>query len=134
MIWEAGGDNKADSALYPHLDNIIKGIKASDKRHLWARHFETAQGTNWSSGDSLYTKYIDVDGLYDFTESALGRDTPQYKTEIEHYGKGKMIFQLDQSYEHDIPHGPDNENEQWIRRKNYDGLLSGLRGPQLRPD
>ncbi len=133
MIWEAGGDNKADSALYPHLDNIIKGIKASDKRHLWTGHFETAQGTNWSSGDSLYTKYINIDGLYAFTESSMGRDTPQYKTEIERYGKGKMIFQLDQSYEHDIPHSADNENEQWIRRKNYDGLLSGCAGTSFCP-
>src|SRR6185437_8778820 len=49
------------------------------------------------------------------------------------YGKGKMIFQLDQSYEHDIPHGNDNENPQWIRRKNYDGLLSGCAGTSFCP-
>jgi hypothetical protein len=133
MIWVAGGDNKGDSALYPHMDNIIRGIKEADKRHLWTGHFESAQGTNWSSGNKLYAKYMDIDGLYDFTESALGKDAPQYKTELEHYGKGKMIFQLDQSYEHDIPHGPDNEDAQWIRRKNYDGLLSGCAGTSFCP-
>ncbi|MGZ3814552.1 MAG: apiosidase-like domain-containing protein [Mucilaginibacter sp.] len=133
IIWEAGGDNKGDSALYEHMDNIIQGIKQADKQHLWTGHFESAEGTNWSTGDKLYAKYIDIDGLYDFTESALGKDAPQYKTELEHYGKGKMIFQLDQSYEHDIPHGADNENPQWIRRKNYDGLLSGCAGTSFCP-
>jgi len=115
------------------MDNIIKGIKEWDKHHLWTGHFESAQGTNWSSGNKLYSKYMDLDGLYDFTESALGKDAPQYKTELGHYGKGKMIFQLDQSYEHDIPHGEDNENPQWIRRKNYDGLLSGCAGTSFCP-
>ncbi|HAL82533.1 MAG TPA: hypothetical protein DCO83_10095 [Mucilaginibacter sp.] len=133
IIWVAGGDNKGDSALYGHMNNIIKGIKEWDKHHLWTGHFEPAQGTNWSSGNKLYSKYIDIDGLYDFTESALGADAPQYKTELSHYGKGKMIFQLDQSYEHDIPHGEDNENPQWIRRKNYDGLLSGCSGTSFCP-
>jgi len=133
IIWVAGGDNKGDSVLFPHMDNIIRGIKKFDKHHLWTGHFESAQGTNWSAGNKLYAKYININGLYDFTESALGHDTPQYKTELEHYGKGKMIFQLDQSYEHDIPHGNDNENPQWIRRKNYDGLLSGCAGTSFCP-
>jgi len=133
IIWVAGGDNKGDSALYGHMDYIIQGIKEFDKRHLWTGHFESAQGSNWPSENYFYRKYIDLDGLYDFTESALGKDTPQYKTELEHFGKSRMIFQLDQSYEHDIPHGPDNEDPQWIRRKNYDGLLSGCAGTSFCP-
>lgn len=39
-----------------------------------------------------------------------------------------MNIQLDQSYEHDAPHYADNENYHWIRRKRYDGLLSGCTG------
>jgi hypothetical protein len=133
IIWVAGGDNKGDSVWFRHMNSIIQGIKQSDGRHLWTGHFESAQGTNWSAGNKLYAKYMSINGLYDFTESALGSDTPQYRTELEHYGKGRMIFQLDQSYEHDIPHGNDNENPQWIRRKNYDGLLSGCTGTSFCP-
>jgi Putative collagen-binding domain of a collagenase len=44
-----------------------------------------------------------------------------------------MLLQLDQSYEHDTPHAPDNENAQWIRRKNYAGLLSGCAGTSFCP-
>jgi hypothetical protein len=44
-----------------------------------------------------------------------------------------MLLQLDQSYEHDVPHASDNENEQWIRRKNYAGLLSGCAGTSFCP-
>lgn len=133
IIWVAGGDNNADSLLYPHMDNIISGIKKFDNRHLWTGHFNTSQGTNWSTGNRLYTKYIDIDGLYAFEEKTLGTDAPQYKTELAHYGKGRMIIQLDQSYEHDIPHSADNEDPQYIRRKNYDGLLSGCAGTSFSP-
>ncbi len=133
IIWVAGGDNNGDSTLKPHMDNIIQGIKESDKKHLWTGHFESKQGTNWPSENPLYTKYINIDGLYAFVEKDLGKDAPQYKTELEHFGKGKMIFQMDQSYEHDIPHVADNENPQWIRRKNYDGLLSGCTGTSFCP-
>jgi hypothetical protein len=133
IIWVAGGDNKADQPLFDHMNNIIKGIKESDPLHLWTGHFESAQGTNWSTGNILYSSYMDIDGLYDFTESSLGIDSPQYKTELNQYIRGRMIFQLDQSYEHDIPHGPDNENPQWIRRKNYEGLLSGCAGTSFCP-
>ncbi|HVS93765.1 MAG TPA: DUF4038 domain-containing protein [Mucilaginibacter sp.] len=133
IIWEAGGDNPCDSPLYRHMDNIIQGIKQYDPGHLWTGHFESAYPTNWSSGNKLYAKYIDIDGLYDFEEKNLGPDTPQYKTELERYGKGRMIFQLDQSYEQDIPHGKDNTGYQVIRRKNYDGLLSGCAGTSFSP-
>lgn len=133
LIWVAGGDNKGDSSLNAHMENIIQGIEESDTRHLWTGHFESKQGTNWSTDNELYAKYIDIDGLYDFVESNLGTDGPQYKTELRRYGKGKMIFQLDQSYEHDIPHSADNENPLWIRRKNYDGLLSGCAGTSFCP-
>ncbi|HMH35046.1 MAG TPA: DUF4038 domain-containing protein [Puia sp.] len=133
IIWVAGGDNPGAAPWYNHMKNIIDGIKQSDPLHLWTGHFESAQGTNWPSENSLYASYIDVDGLYDFTESSLGSDAPQYKTELKKYGRGKMIFQLDQSYEHDIPHGSDNEDHQWMRRKNYDGLLSGCAGTSFSP-
>ena len=133
IIWEAGGDNRGDSLLYPHLDNIIQGIKEFDDKHLWTGHFESAWPTNWSSGNKLYARYIDLDGLYDFEEKNLGNDTPQYKTELERYDKWRMIFQLDQSYEQDIPHGKDNSDYQIIRRKNYDGLLSGCAGTSFSP-
>jgi len=133
IIWLAGGDNNGEGALYPHLDNIIQGIKTFDKGHLWTGHFDAAPGTGWPTASKLYGKYIDIDGLYDFTESTLGKDVVQYQSELAQYKKGKMIFQLDQSYEHDIPHGEDNENYQWIRRKNYDGLLSGCAGTSFSP-
>jgi hypothetical protein len=133
LIWVAGGDNRGSGDLFSHMNNIILGIKESDQMHLWTGHFESAQGTNWSTGNALYAHYMDLDGLYDFTESSLGLDSPQYKTELERNGRGEMIFQLDQSYEHDIPHSSDNENPQWIRRKNYDGLLSGCTGTSFCP-
>lgn len=133
IVWVAGGDNKGDSTLNAHMENIIQGIEESDTRHLWTGHFESKQGTNWSTDNELYAKYIDIDGLYDFVEPDLGKDAPQYKTELKRYGKGKPIFQLDQSYEHDIPHAADNENPLWIRRKNYDGLLSGCAGTSFCP-
>jgi hypothetical protein len=53
---------------------------------------------------------------------------PQYVSELKQYKKGKMIMQLDQSYEHTKPYYADNENYQWMRRKVYDGLLSGCAG------
>src|SRR5665213_787774 len=133
IIWVAGGDNKGDSTLQTHMENIIQGIEESDTKHLWTGHFESKQGTNWSADNALYAKSIDINGLYDFVESDLGKDGPQYKTELAHYGKGKVILQLDQSYEHDIPHSADNENPQWIRRKNYGGLLSGCAGTSFCP-
>jgi len=133
IIWVAGGDNNGEGPLFIHMNNIISGIRKWDKHHLWTGHFDSSPGTNWSTGNPLYAKYMDLDGLYDFTESSLGNAAPQYKTELMRYLRGKMIFQLDQSYEHDIPHVADNENHQWIRRKNYDGLLSGCAGTSFSP-
>jgi hypothetical protein len=133
IIWVAGGDNSADSLLYTHMDNIIQGIKNFDQVHLWTGHFDSSWPTDWSSGNKRFAKYINVDGLYDFEEKNLGARAPQYKTELEHYGMGHVIFQLDQSYEQDIPHGPDNTDYQIIRRKNYDGLLSGCAGTSFSP-
>jgi hypothetical protein len=133
IIWVAGGDNKGDSTLHDHMENIIQGIEESDTRHLWTGHFESKRGTNWSLDNPLYAKYMDIDGLYDFVESDLGKDGPQYKSELNRFGKGKVLIQLDQSYEHDVPHSADNENEQRIRRKNYDGLLSGCAGTSFCP-
>jgi len=133
IIWEAGGDNKGAGELNVHMKNIILGIKESDQDHLWTGHFESGEGTNWSKGNPLYESYMDINGLYAFVEENLGSEGPQYRTELAKYSLGKMIFQLDQSYEHDIPHGPDNEDYQWIRRKNYDGLLSGCAGTSFSP-
>jgi hypothetical protein len=133
IIWLAGGDNRGEGKLATHTDAIFSGIREYDRQHLWTGHFDSAMPTNWSSGSLLYGKYMDIDGLYDFTESSLGEEGPQYKTELAHYGRGKMIFQLDQSYEHDIPHGADNEDPRWIRRKNYQGLLSGCTGTSFSP-
>jgi len=133
IIWVAGGDNSAGDLLYPHMDNIIRGIKKFDPAHLWTGHFDSSWPTDWSSGNKRFAKYINVDGLYDFEEKNLGAHAPQYKTELQHYGKGRVIFQLDQSDEQDIPHGPDNTDYQIIRRKNYDGLLSGCAGTSFSP-
>jgi hypothetical protein len=129
IIWVAGGDNDGRDSLFGHMTNIIKGIKEFDKGHLWTGHFSSI----WATRNQLYASYIDIDALYDFTESALQGDTPQYRTTLNQYALGKMIFQIDQSYEHDIPHSADNENPQWIRRKNYDGFLSGCSGTSFCP-
>jgi len=131
IIWIAGGDNSATGELNAHLDTIIKGIKHFDKSHLWTGHFESTN--TWSTSNTLYAKYIDIDGLYEWVETDLGKNAPQYNADLKQYAKGKMIIQLDQSYEHDIPHKEDNENYQWIRRKNYDGLLSGCAGTSFSP-
>jgi hypothetical protein len=131
IIWVAGGDNNGEGTLYNHMDTIILGIKHFDQRHLWTGHF--ASDNTWSTLNRLYAKYIDIDGLYDWVEADLGTRAPQYNADLKQYAKGKMIFQMDQSYEHDIPHKDDNENYQWIRRKNYDGLLSGCAGASFSP-
>ncbi|MHB1920887.1 MAG: apiosidase-like domain-containing protein, partial [Chitinophagaceae bacterium] len=133
IIWVAGGDNNGRGKLFPYMNNMIRGIREYDPQHLWTGHFDCAPGTTWSVDNPLYRKYMDIDGLYAFTESALGKEGPQYRSEDREYMLGKMIIQLDQSYEEDIPHSSDNENHQWIRRKNYDGLLSGCSGTSFCP-
>src|ERR1700712_5374994 len=85
-------------------------------------------GVWWSTQHSVFGSMMDIDGEYVWTESVLFENGPQYKTELDHYKRGKMIIQIDVSYEHDNPHFADNENYQWIRRKMYDGLLSGCAG------
>jgi hypothetical protein len=62
IIWIAGGDNSGAGELYAHMDTIIKGIKHFDKEHLWTGIFESTN--TWSTSDTLYAKYIDIDGLY----------------------------------------------------------------------
>jgi hypothetical protein len=126
IMWVAGGDNDAKGIDEPYMKNLIKGIKSFDKKHLWTGHFCNTFGNYWSSYNPLYKDVIDIDGHYVWKE--LGSGAPQYVTELEQYQKGKMIIQLDQSYEHDVPHFADNENPQWIRRKMWDGLLSGCAG------
>lgn len=133
LLWVAGGDNNAEGDLFPLVWNLIKGIKRQDSNHLWTAHFDANLGTHWSTESRLYASQIDIDGLYVWSETTLMDKGPQYKTELDHYGKGRMIIQLDQSYEHDIPHYADNENYQWIRRKMYDGLLSGCTGTSFSP-
>ncbi|MCB0657023.1 MAG: DUF4038 domain-containing protein [Saprospiraceae bacterium] len=128
IIWVAGGDNDAKDIDEPYLQNLIAGMRSSDNQHLWTGHFDNTSGTFWSTDNPRYRKYIDIDGLYVWKEISLGDRGPHYRTELAQYGKGKMIFQLDMSYEHDVPHYADNENPQWIRRKMYNGLLSGCAG------
>lgn len=124
LLWIIGGDNDAKGIDAPFMNNLIEGIKTYDQTHLWTGHFSGG----WSTDNESYKKYIDIDGFYVWKEISLGKDNPQYRSEINQYQKGKMIIQLDQSYEHDVPHYADNENPLWIRRKMWDGLLSGCAG------
>lgn len=128
VMWIAGGDNNCNDEFFPYENNMIQGVKAFDKAHLWSGHFDMNLGFYWSTNNKPFKAMMDIDGLYVWTESVLLDNGPQYKTELDHYHNGKMIIQLDQSYEHDNPHFADNENKQWIRRKMYDGLLSGCTG------
>lgn len=128
IMWVAGGDNDAKGLDEPYMKNLIAGIKLHDKTHLWTGHFDNGSLNFWSTNNSLYKDIIDIDGQYVWQELSMGNRGPQYVSELNQYKNGKMIFQLDQSYEHDVPHYADNENPQWIRRKMYDGLLSGCAG------
>jgi hypothetical protein len=128
IMWVVGGDNDAKEEDEPYMRNLVEGIKTYDTTHLWTGHFCNTFGNFWSTNNPLYRDLIDIDGLYVWKEISLGDKGPQYVTELEQYQKGKMIIQLDQSYEHDVPHYADNENPQWIRRKMYNGLLSGATG------
>ena len=128
LLWVAGGDNNAEGKYFPYIKNLITGIKSSGDKHLWTGHFDTNLAVYWSTDNPLYADQMDIDGLYVWTESVMFEKGPQYRSAIQQYKKGKMIIQLDQSYEHDVPHYADNENYQWIRRKNYGGLLSGCAG------
>jgi len=78
---------------------------------------------------------MDLNGLYVWVEQIdMGSSGPQYKEELRQYAAAPgMIFQLDQSYEEDQPTAVDNTDHQWIRRKNYDGLLSGCTGTSFQP-
>lgn len=129
IIWVAGGDNDADGPSYEHMKNIIEGIKEND-HHLWTAHWSA---NHWSFDNIPYASYLDLNGMYNWTERFLGSAGPQYRTELEKYGSGKMIFQLDQSYENDVSDTIDNLDHQWIRRKNYDGILCGCRGTSFSP-
>lgn len=136
IVWVAGGDNSATGEVHSHMLNIIQGIKEGENRdaqHLWTGHWSSEVATNWSADNSPFASYIDLNGLYCFIEKDMGNAGPQYKSELEKFNAGKMYFQLDQSYEQDIPGGQDNVNYQWIRRKNYDGLLSGCAGTSFSP-
>lgn len=126
IMWVIGGDNDAKGEDEPYMKNLIKGIKTNDQSHLWTGHFCNSFGNYWSTYNSLYKDVIDIDGHYVWKE--IGTGNPQYVSELEQFKKGKMIIQLDQSYEHDVPHYADNENPQWIRRKMWGGLLSGCTG------
>lgn len=128
IMWVLGGDNNCSGDLFPYVNSLINGMKKYDKDHLWTGHFDMNKGSVWSTDNKLFSKYMDVDGEYVWTESVLFERGPQYKNELSQYSKGKMIIQIDVSYEHDVPHFADNENYQWIRRKMYDGLLSGCTG------
>lgn len=128
IMWIAGGDHNADNELYPYVNSMIRGIKTFDKIHLWTGHFAPYLGVHWATDNQKFGSMMDIDGLFVWTESQLFEEGPHYKTELRQYQKGKMIMQLDMSYEHDLPHFADNENYQWMRRKMYEGLLSGCAG------
>ena len=133
ILWIAGGDNNCDGELFHYMNNTIQGMRSFDQQHLWSGHFDMNKNVIWSSDHPKFGSMMDIDGEYVWTESVLFEKGPQYKAELEHYKKGKMIMQLDISYEHDVPHWADNENYQWIRRKMYDGLLSGCAGTSFSP-
>jgi hypothetical protein len=136
IVWMAGGDNSASGEVQGHMLNIIQGIKEGenpDVRHLWTGHWSSEVGQNWSTDNPPFAALMDLDGLYAFVEKDMGSAGPQYKSDLEKFKCGKMYFQMDQSYEQDIPGGPDNINYQWIRRKNYGGLLSGCAGTSFSP-
>ena len=128
IMWVAGGDNNAEGETFAYENNMIEGVRSADPIHLWSGHFDMNLGVIWSTDHPVFGPSMDIDGLYVWTESVLFERGPQYKTELEQYKKGRMIMQLDLSYEHDNPHYADNENPQWTRRKIYDGLLSGCAG------
>ncbi len=128
ILWILGGDNDARGEDEPYMRAMVAGIKAHDPHHLWTGHFSSTDGTPWSTDNPLYADMMDIDGFYVWKEISLGDRGPQYVSELDRYQRGKMILQLDQSYEHDVPHYADNENPQWIRRKMYGGLLSGAAG------
>lgn len=128
LMWIAGGDNNADGKFFPYISNLIKGIKSKDPDHYWTGHFDCNLNVFWSTDNPLYASYMDIDGQYVWTESIMFEKGPQYVSEINQYKKGKMIIQLDQSYEATQPFYADNFNYQWMRRKVYDGLLSGCAG------
>ena len=132
IMWVAGGDNSAQGDLRPHLRNVLQGIRQYSFQ-LWTGHFDASSGHIFSTDNKDFASYMDVDGLYAWTEAELGDRGPQYKLELERYGQGKPIMQLDQSYEEDKPYFDDNLDPQWIRRKNYDGLLSGCTGTSFSP-
>ncbi|GAB3321726.1 DUF4038 domain-containing protein [Larkinella ripae] len=128
IMWVAGGDNNADGDLLAFERNLIAGVKAFDLKHLWSGHFDMQLGVSWSADHPVFGKMMDIDGEYVWTESLLMEKGPQYKAELAQYNKGRMIIQLDLSYEHDSPHYADNENYQWMRRKMYEGFLTGCKG------
>ena len=118
IVWVAGGDNTPSpgSELENRLFAIMQGIKENDT-HLWTAHWNSP---SWSTDQARFAPYMDIDGWYAYTESS-----PQYLGELTHYNASsrRMIFQLDQSYETEPQGDPAT-----IRRKNYDGLLSGCAG------
>ncbi|QIP13748.1 DUF4038 domain-containing protein [Spirosoma aureum] len=128
IMWVAGGDNNADGPLQAYETNLIEGIRSMDRQHLWTGHFDMQQGVSWSRDHPVFGRLMDIDGEYVWTESILMEKGPQYKAELIQYANGKMTIQLDMSYEHDNPHYADNENNQWIRRKMYEGFLTGCKG------
>ncbi|MCA9259470.1 MAG: DUF4038 domain-containing protein [Planctomycetales bacterium] len=133
LLWVAGGDNNGEGSLAPYVRAMIEAIREVDEGHYWTGHFDGSLGVNWSTDNATYRDVIDVDGEYVWTETVLGNRGPQHRSELQQYLKGKMIVQLDQSYEHDVPHYADNENPLWRRRKMYNGLLCGCTGTSFSP-
>ena len=133
LMWIAGGDHNADGQFYPFEINLIKGVKSKDPGHYWTGHFDCNLNIFWSTDNPLYASYMDIDGQYVWTESIMFERGPQYVSELKQYKKGRMTMQLDQSYEKSKPYWADNFNYQWMRRKVYEGLLSGCAGSSFGP-
>lgn len=140
IIWVAGGDHNGldgptpgDNLVKPHHLAIIEGIREHD-RHLWTGHWKPKPANLFAFDHPGYRKYMDLDGFYVTAEAKMADRGPQYKAELAEYVKypRELIFQLDQAYEMDFQE-PDTKNYQWIRRKNYDGLLSGCAGTCFTP-
>lgn len=142
IVWVAGGDHNGldgrvlgDGTVKPHQLAIIEGIREQEgarTRHLWTAHWKPKPAFLFSLENPDFAPYLDLDGFYVTNEAQMRARGPQYRAQLERYPLGTLMFHLDQAYEMDFQ-VPDTKDYQWIRRKNYGGLLSGLAGTCFSP-
>jgi hypothetical protein len=84
IIWVAGGDNDGKDAVYPHMRNVIAGIKQSADQ-LWTGHFDTE--TRFATNNPLYADVMDIDSLYLWVEERGGGE-PQHASELARLDAG----------------------------------------------